>query len=147
MAQMIDKEINRARRYANPFSVILLDIDHFKQLNDSHGHLLGDEVLKGIAGVLRQTCRQTDTVARWGGEEFLVLCPSTPLEEAEKLAELLRQRLMECHFGLPEPVTASFGVAQYRADLSLDALLADADSALYRAKESRNCVKTHPVTP
>ena len=146
MAQVIDKEINRTSRYANPLSVILLDIDHFKQLNDRHGHLLGDEVLKGVAGLLRQTCRQADTVARWGGEEFLVLCPSTPLAEAEKLAELLRQRLLECNFGLPEPVTASFGVAQYQADLSLDALLADADAALYRAKESRNCVKTHPLT-
>lgn len=135
------REIQQADRYRNLFSVILLDVDHFKHLNDTHGHSTGDDVLKGIARVLKETCRQVDTTARWGGEEFLILCPFTPPAEAEKLAELLRARLEKQDFGPPCRVTASFGVAAWRSGLDLEGLIREADNALYAAKETRNCVK------
>ena len=140
----LNAEIGRSNRYAEPFSVILLDVDHFKLINDQHGHDVGDRVLKGISGLLRQTCRVVDSVARWGGEEFLVLCPSTALEDAVHLAELLRSRIGQLDFGLGAAVTASFGVACHQPGQSLDELIRSADAELYQAKKTRNAVQPMP---
>ena len=137
----INGEIKKAQRYKQPFAVIMVDVDFFKKLNDSYGHSAGDHVLKQIAALLKGTCRQVDTVARWGGEEFLVLCPLTPLSEAKKLAELLRVRMETHEFGLPCRVTASFGVAAYRGETNLEEIIQEADKALYTAKTLRNCVR------
>lgn len=140
ITSLINAELVRSNRYEQPFSIILMDVDHFKCINDTYGHDAGDRVLQSIANVLRTTCREVDAVARWGGEEFLMLCPKTDHGEASKLAELLRDRIQKCDFGLPQQVTASFGVACRNAGQSLDALLSEADSALYRAKQTRNRV-------
>jgi diguanylate cyclase (GGDEF)-like protein/PAS domain S-box-containing protein len=139
---LIAAEIGRSNRYAEPFSVILLDVDFFKSINDSFGHSAGDLVLAEIARLLQQTCREVDTVARWGGEEFLLLCPATAVGDAVRLAELLRERIEQHDFKLPCTVTASFGVAGHAQGQALEAVLKAADAALYRAKETRNCVQS-----
>jgi len=142
VTQVIEGEIIRHNRYAHPFSVILMDVDYFKGLNDQFGHNAGDSVLLQIAGILTQYSRDVDTAARWGGEEFLVVCPETDLENAAKLAELFRKRIAQHDFSLPVRVTASFGVEQYRKGTTPEALVKGADNALYRAKlDSRNCVR------
>lgn len=147
LTQLLHSEINRAIRYRQSFSVILIDIDHFKNLNDSYGHSAGDKVLEGVAQLLSQGIRQVDTVARWGGEEFLILCPNTRLADAERLAELLRQKLELKTFGQVGKVTASFGVAEHLPSQPLEDLVNAADAALYRAKEKRNCVHTARPPP
>ena len=140
-SDQVQAELIRCERYQQVFAIILIDIDHFKKLNDSFGHDTGDAALFQVAQLLKQCCREVDTVARWGGEEFLVVCPETNQQQAEQLAELLRQRIMGLSLGLPCNITASFGVAAYRPKLSNEALLKAADAALYDAKHSRNCVK------
>ena len=136
---------SNALRHGHDLSVILLDLDRFKQLNDVHGHAHGDAVLKAAAGVLKQGVRQGDVLARWGGEEFIVLLPETSGREAAALAERLRTEIAALRIpreGAETQVTASFGVAQLedRAG-TLDALIANADGNLYRAKdEGRNRV-------
>lgn len=134
-------EIARAERYDSLFSVVLMDIDHFKHINDSHGHQIGDSVLIELAEILRQTTRACDKAGRWGGEEFLVVCPQTDQTGAQRLAEHQRARIAEHRFATPCACTASYGVAQYRAGDKAATLLARADAALYRAKDAgRNCV-------
>jgi diguanylate cyclase (GGDEF)-like protein len=141
MAAM-DREISRFDRYGHPFSVILMDVDFFTSLNDSFGHDAGDSVLCQIAKILREHSRKSDMAGRWGGEEFLMVCPETDLEGAAYLAELFRSRIAHHDFNLPVLVTASFGVEQYRSGSGADALVKGADAALYQAKkECRNCVR------
>ncbi|MBP5858370.1 diguanylate cyclase [Marivibrio halodurans] len=128
-------ELERRKRYHNALSVILFDVDHFKRVNDIHGHQAGDRVLSDIATLLRTSVRQVDIPGRWGGEEFLVICPETTLEGAMVLAEKLRGAIAAHDFGEIGQVTSSFGVACHDVDESEDSLLARADRALYRAKE------------
>ena len=100
-------------RYQQSFSAILLDLDHFKQVNDRHGHLVGDKTLKAVFQCMKSTCRQSDILGRYGGEEFLVLCPNTGQEEALQLAERLRQniaRLPAATLGFDGPQTVSVSV-------------------------------------
>lgn len=130
-----------------PFTVILVDVDHFKSVNDTYGHDVGDQVLKVVARILQHVAREIDVVGRWGGEEFLVLCPDTGLEGgrllAERLAETLRAEVIE-KVGRK---TASFGVAQAQPGEAIEPLLARADTALYTAKQKgrdRVCVATSP---
>lgn len=117
-------------------SVILLDIDHFKSVNDRFGHDTGDEVLRGVARVLQQGVRLSDVIGRWGGEEFLVVCPDTPGDSAGELADRLAGGLRSALFAKVGRVTASFGVAQARPGENLRDLLDRADRALYNAKNS-----------
>lgn len=145
-SEQIQAEITRCQRYGMLFAVILIDIDHFKHINDQFGHDTGDAALIQVAQLVKQQCREVDTVARWGGEEFLVVCPETNLQQAEQLAELLRQRMMELSRGLPCQITASFGVAAYQENATIESLLKAADAALYDAKHSRNCVKVANAT-
>lgn len=143
-------EMDRAARYQHPTSLLLFDIDHFKRVNDRFGHRGGDEVLTGLAGVARQCLRESDVIARWGGEEFLVLMPSTALPDAIQAADKLR-RQVAASLMLPggEPVTISIGVAEWCGETeTLDAWIARADRVLYLAKENgRNRIEADPSQP
>ncbi len=134
--RLLEQEVMRVQRYAEPMSVILLDLDSFKEINDTLGHKTGDTVLRTAAALLACAIRETDTVARWGGEEFLVLCPSTRLAEAVELAERLRDGLASHDFGISRQVSGSFGVAEARQGECREGLLERADKAMYRAKRS-----------
>lgn len=141
----LEHEIHRADRFDNVFSVILLDIDKFKQINDTHGHSAGDQVLVGIAGLLQRHSRKTDVVGRWGGEEFIVICPHTTPEGARQLGETLRQTIEAHDFPGVHRVTASFGVTAYQANDQPKDIVARADVALYAAKrQGRNRVVAQP---
>jgi diguanylate cyclase (GGDEF)-like protein len=128
------REAAIAKRYGRPLSLIIADIDHFKQVNDTYGHLTGDEVLKAVAAGLGRAVREADLLARWGGEEFVVLAPTTGLEEAAKLAERIRVAIAG-QKGSGPAVTISLGVATLAPNEELDAGLDRADRALLRAKE------------
>lgn len=140
------REVDRAKRAAAPLSAIMLDLDHFKQVNDVHGHAAGDKVLTEVAARCGRRLRKSDLLGRYGGEEFAVLLPDTPLERALGVAESLRRAVEEeavIAGGVSLEQTISLGVAAMNAETSgLDDLLAQADMALYRAKESgrnRSC--------
>lgn len=123
-----------------PFAFLLIDIDHFKRVNDVYGHDVGDEILKAVAKLLSENVRKTDFLARWGGEEFILVCPGTNLEQAYSVAEHLRIKLEEANLHPQTPITASFGVAAM-TQADLDHLFKSADEALYEAKGlGRNCV-------
>lgn len=130
---------NLSLRHGRSLSVILVDIDHFKRINDAYGHAYGDSVLVETANVLAQTMRGQDIVARWGGEEFILLLPETDLYEAAALAERLRKTVADIrlyHAGVEIKLTASFGVAQRQQHhASLDALISSADGYLYQSKD------------
>ncbi|TBW55435.1 diguanylate cyclase [Marinobacter halodurans] len=134
--QVLIYEQNRFQRYGHIFSVILLDIDHFKLVNDLHGHSIGDDVLKQVADILAWNTRQTDSVGRWGGEEFLIVCTDTDLDGAATLSNLLRQRIASHDFPHLEGITASFGVTEYRAGDNESLVVSRADDALYQAKHA-----------
>ena len=134
------RELRRALRYEDPMSVILFDIDHFKHINDSRGHAAGDAVLAAVGRLLTVSVRNCDVAARWGGEEFVVALPSTPLAGAALLAERIRSAL-ECAQiadakGQFVPVTASFGVAEITAKDTAEVLVDRADRAMYNAKSA-----------
>ncbi|WP_394779112.1 diguanylate cyclase [Undibacterium sp.] len=136
----LQEEVERARRIVHPISVIMLDLDHFKQINDTHGHLAGDVVLHGVGKFMKEKLRVTDSAGRYGGEELCLILPGTTLEDAAVVAEKLRQALAAISFATSAGsigVSASFGVVsgQPGPDLSAEALLDAADSAMYRAKE------------
>ena len=138
----LQSELLRARRYGKIFSVILLDVDHFKIVNDTYGHQAGDTVLVRLAEMLASNARETDIVGRWGGEEFLIICPETSLALVSTLAERYRVELERQDFGEIGQVTSSFGVAACEAGDDVQRLIQRADQALYRAKESgRNRVE------
>jgi diguanylate cyclase (GGDEF)-like protein len=129
---MLDSE-----RRGSPLSAVLFDVDHFKAVNDDHGHLAGDRILRQIADTVRTALRESDIVTRWGGEEFLVLLKDCPLQQAEMIAEKLRQSIAAQNFVLPSgtlSLTASLGVAEYECGESSTSFFARADKALYRAK-------------
>lgn len=138
------EELQRCDRKNSVFSLVMLDLDHFKQINDQYGHTKGDRVLKEVANILEERCRKTDTVARFGGEEFILILPNTKKEEATSLAGDLRGEVESLSFNQNINTTASFGVVDTEVDFNgQDELLKKVDNALYRAKESgRNCIKT-----
>lgn len=136
LAQRLQLERDRCLRLASPLSVIVADIDYFKRVNDTYGHTTGDAVLRHVAELLQQHSRRYDVVARFGGEEFVVLLPETSLATAVDVAERMRLTLATADIApLAEPVTASFGVASMTCDEPGDSLLGRADRALYQAKE------------
>ncbi|MDD5118561.1 MAG: diguanylate cyclase [Sulfuricurvum sp.] len=140
--EALQHAVNRAKRYRRALSVILIDLDFFKNVNDTYGHHAGDEVLRKTADLLRQNCRESDTVGRWGGEEFLIICPETTKEDAIILAEKLRSIFAEETMFPSYTQTASFGVSAYDDDTP-ETLVIHADEALYIAKTSgrnRVCV-------
>ncbi|WP_428563440.1 MAG: diguanylate cyclase [Solidesulfovibrio sp. DCME] len=131
----LDEELQRATRYHRPFAVIILDIDHFKSVNDRLGHQGGDRFLVAFGRILREAVRSCDLAGRIGGEEFLVLCPETDLEQAVQLAERIRAAVAAYDFEPGRHHSISAGVAAHLPGESADALLARADAALYRCKE------------
>ncbi|OGA08668.1 MAG: hypothetical protein A3D95_02470 [Betaproteobacteria bacterium RIFCSPHIGHO2_12_FULL_69_13] len=141
--QALADEIARAKRYGTPLALVMCDVDHFKAINDTHGHQAGDSVLVGLCGLIQRHTRKTDLLARWGGEEFVILARNCGAGDTFQLAEKLRH-LIETHaFDKVGAVTCSFGVAQFGEGDSAESALARADAALYRAKASgRNRVET-----
>ena len=144
MDEHLPKEIKRAIRYKHPISLIMLDIDHFKQVNDTYGHQAGDEVLKELVRSINRSIRyDVDWVARYGGEEFLVVFPETDFERAELLAERLRRDISQNTIRFKEKeirITASFGVTGFTSSdtlkkVSYEAMISLADKSLYQAKE------------
>ncbi|MEC1179647.1 GGDEF domain-containing protein [Metasolibacillus meyeri] len=142
LEQILEEYFPLAEQQNMPFSIILLDIDDFKAVNDEFGHQVGDITLRKVAQVLTSAIREQDAVGRWGGEEFLVLCPQTTLSEAVIIAEKLRNQLAIYPFPFIQQKTASFGVASYALEDNLNSLISRADKALYQAKKyGRNCVE------
>jgi diguanylate cyclase (GGDEF)-like protein len=129
-------EIQRCRRYDQALAIVLLDIDHFKRINDTYGHQAGDRALIDIAHLLSEGSRETDVVGRWGGEEFMIVLPHTDLAGAGRLAEKMRTTIAAHEFSGIGQQTASFGVAAYRIDDQPNDLVARADAALYEAKHA-----------
>jgi len=141
-----EQEVQRALRYNTPLALVMTDLDHFKAINDRHGHHVGDQVLQHFARTLSASVRNIDLVGRWGGEEFAILMPGTDLEEAAQAAERMRLAVENAEPPLGDQAcayTASFGVAAFRADTpTMVSLLGRADAALYRAKDGgRNRVE------
>lgn len=140
--ERVGHEIIKANRYKQPLSVLIFDIDHFKSVNDSYGHLVGDRVLVELCKMARQHTRDSDLLARWGGEEFIILMPNTGPNEAMAVTEKLRANFASHHFADAGRITASFGIAPYQPGESVDHWISRADAALYEAKqEGRNRVK------
>ena len=141
MEQVLRSEFERSMRYGAPLSVVLLDVDHFKDVNDTYGHQKGDEILVAFASLLKKFCRANDTAARYGGEEFLMILPQSNAQGAFKIAERVREEMMKLNFTGNESnfsVTTSGGVVELDRDFikNTDQLVAMADQALYEAKNS-----------
>ncbi|HNR63247.1 MAG TPA: GGDEF domain-containing protein, partial [Thermotogota bacterium] len=132
----LQEEADRAARTKRPFSLVMLDIDHFKQINDRFGHQWGDTALKALVGMIKKRIRKIDTLGRWGGEEFLILLPETSGSHAVLLAEELRATLFQTEIQEVGHMTASFGVAEYREGDSVDSLVNRTDDQMYRAKQT-----------
>lgn len=134
--EVLYKEIEASKRYRSSLSLMIIDIDDFKYINDHFGHQAGDSVLKEFAAVINKNQRGADTYARWGGEEFIVLMPRTSTETARVVAERLRKSFEEYNFSHIKPVTASIGIAEYQVETdTVDSLITRADNALYQAKD------------
>lgn len=140
----LPREILLAQRHQTPLSLLVIDVDHFKQINDTHGHIVGDKVLKSLAGVFNQVVRSTDMVFRYGGDEFVISLPSTDLKGAAGVAERIRQGVERNKFNIGNVhlfLSASIGVTQITEDDSLESAFQRGDDALYRAKrDGRNRV-------
>ena len=139
------KQLSYAQRYEQQFTLCLLDLDHFKSINDAHGHLVGDAVLKHFVEVLSASLRKSDTLMRWGGEEFLLLLPKTDAKSAKRLVVQLKEKVQASTMtfeGRELAYTFSAGLAAYpRHSKDMDGLISCADDALYTAKEAgRNLV-------
>jgi len=141
IAEVLEHEIEMARRYKIDLSLIMFDLDHFKEINDSYGHQVGDSVLEKVADIIRATIRKTDYFGRWGGEEFVMLLPQTNLEGAKILAKRTAGSIENCKFDGVGKVTASFGLTEFRPGDDIDKLIKRVDDALYKAKNSgRNLI-------
>ena len=146
LASLAQERIAQARQAGQPTAVVIADIDHFKRINDAHGHEAGDRVLVHVAELLARSSRARDLLARWGGEEFLLVMPTCALADAQALAERMRAAVADRparHGALAIPASLSLGVAQLRSGESLEAAIARADGALYASKHAgRNRVTT-----
>lgn len=134
----IGRVFNQRRREGNPFSLLIVDIDHFKRINDQYGHMVGDQLLKGFSRCLANTLRDSDFVARYGGEEFVAILPKTPIQEAVKAAERVRSAVADSRFKVGDleiQITASMGVKEVGPIESESELIERADAALYAAKK------------
>lgn len=142
--ERLSEELSAGERHGHPLSLVMADLDHFKQINDRFGHDVGDEVLAAFAEVLKETCRREDLPARTGGEEFLILLPQIDADGAAALAERVREAFEAAAFDEPDlSPTASLGATEWQAGEDTDTLLRRVDAALYKAKEAgRNRVVT-----
>lgn len=132
--EIMDREIERFRRYNEPLSLIMFDIDNFKEINDTHGHCIGDYVLQKIIAIAKETIRIIDYLVRWGGEEFMIISPEITLKEAHALAERLRRTIGSYKFNKVGKVTMSFGVTEFKKEDTEDTFIKRADSVMYEAK-------------
>ena len=141
--ERITEEIERAKRYEAPLSIIMFDIDHFKKINDTYGHNVGDNVLKEMVKIVEEHLRKSDNLFRTGGEEFIIILPNTDIEKAEIVAEKIREAVCKTKFEKVGRVTISIGVTQVTEDDDEDTVTSRVDEALYRAKNTgRNRVVT-----
>jgi polar amino acid transport system substrate-binding protein len=124
------------QRTHRPFSIIMLDIDYFKRVNDTYGHLVGDKILVAFASILNNTTRDTDIVGRWGGEEFMIICPETDKKGALSVAEKVRNAVNEYDFEEIHTMTSSFGISEYQQHERIEKMVKRADDAMYTAKEA-----------
>lgn len=148
LEETVTNEMDRLKRYDHPLSLLIIDIDFFKKINDEKGHAVGDQVLSELAAVVRSSLRATDSLTRWGGEEFVVLSPNTTLSTMAMLAERLRNKIATAAFPEIQTMTASIGVAECMLSESWVQWFRRADAALYRAKAcGRNQVQIAPETP
>lgn len=142
MTKRIDNEIQSFNRTKLSFSLIMLDIDNFKMINDNFGYNIGDIVLKKIVEIIMNRIRKTDILSRWGGEEFIILLPDTKTEKAVILAEEIRSQLSNMDIEKVGLVTASFGVSCYCEGDNIDTLIKKVDDLMYKAKsDGRNCTR------
>ena len=147
MNEELAGEFERLERYGGTFSLIMFDIDWFKKVNDTYGHQTGDRVLQELAQITRNSIRKTDTASRWGGEEFLILCPQTPEDNAYELAEKLLLSVRNHVFPESISLTISIGLCEYISGLSVEELIENADTRLYAAKQGgRNRVVAEEVS-
>jgi diguanylate cyclase (GGDEF)-like protein len=152
MEQLLQREVALAERHATSLSIVMIDMDKFKEINDEHGHAAGDHLLRAFADCVRITLRKTDLAFRYGGDEFCIALPQTGVEQAQAVVQKLRQAFAAVDFSdaiahLNQQPTLSIGVAERSAKdtiVTLPALLAAADAALYEAKKSdRDCIKVY----
>jgi two-component system cell cycle response regulator len=148
----LDFELKRSSRQKASLALLMMDIDNFKQINDTLGHLFGDKILNKLGDIIKSIIRETDLAARYGGEEFAIVMSNTGLEEAVEIAERMRKAISACNFDIKKlPTTVSIGVALYPSDsTSLQDLVSNADRALYRAKhkgKNRVCVYSNSLKP
>ncbi len=134
----LDQELSKSqeffKRYHRVFSIILIDVDFFKSVNDRYGHLKGDQILSQVASLLKTYTRATDFVGRWGGEEFMIICNETDAHGAFQMSEHIRKQIADYKFPIPDNISACFGIAEVQENQSLDQLLSNADIALYHCK-------------
>ncbi|MBF0136039.1 MAG: diguanylate cyclase [Magnetococcales bacterium] len=143
LVNVLNGEFKRAARHGSALSIIMIDLDHFKRVNDAFGHLAGDLVLREMSRFIKNKLRGSDVLARWGGEEFMIVTPGTSLEAAHTLAEKIRELVATHTFPQVGTMTASFGVAEFRVGDDQTSLTSRADQALYTAKlDGRNCVRS-----
>lgn len=132
---VLHSELKKASTGASTFSIIMADIDNFKKINDTYGHLTGDSVLIDVAQVLKKWCNDNTIVGRWGGEEFLIVCPQKDILKTKVVCEEILCAISKYKYSIGEAVTLSFGITEHLHNDSIDALLSRADKALYHAKE------------
>lgn len=139
--EVLESELKLLNRYNEEFGLIIIDIDLFKSINDNYGHIRGDKVLVEFANLLKSNVRETDYVGRWGGEEFLVVCPKSNLEGTKALSEHLRLKIENFKFSEIETLTASFGATVFKNEDTFESIVNRSDKALYKAKKNgRNSV-------
>ncbi len=143
LKEMFDIEVKKVKRFKHPLSMAMLDIDHFKILNDTYGHLIGDEVLIMLSKLIKENLRETDTVARWGGEEFVVIFSETNINNAAIALKNLQNKINSIKHESAGNITVSFGLTQYKSDDTMHTILQRCDTALYQAKNNgRNRIET-----
>ena len=147
LLELLGKEIERSERYNQKLSLAMMDLDHFKSINDKYGHECGDDVLKQVAGLIREGCRQTDIISRWGGEEFLLVFIESGIEEAAPVCERIRSLVESTDLPCLEgrKVTVSAGLAPFKFSETIEKNVSSADSALYRAKRERQKQSDHSI--
>ncbi|MBM4146812.1 MAG: diguanylate cyclase [Nitrospira sp.] len=140
--EVIKRELERAKRYGHSLSMIMFDIDHFKKVNDTYGHTVGDYVLQTLTQIVKERLRGIDSLVRWGGEEFIIIAPETDIEKAEVLAERIRKGTEQYIFDKVGAITISLGVAQFKKEDTEDTFIKRVDDAMYLAKQKgRNRVE------
>ncbi|MDD5717888.1 MAG: GGDEF domain-containing protein [Sulfuricurvum sp.] len=141
--EIFDFEVTQSKRYNTDLSIIMMDLDYFKLINDTYGHVVGDQFLKEIAAILKNTLREAEVIVRWGGEEFLIIVPKADLGKVHEIAERLRTTIEQHEFHNIGKRTASFGVTSYIENDTFDSMILKADNALYTAKaKGRNQVES-----